>query len=79
MVLIRKLHVRLLSRHVQLEIVRTNITVVDKTLSIVEEILTTNQSKVKHIMSVHQPEAQIDGYTMRWPQFGINNVFFNST
>lgn len=54
--------------------------IIDKTLPFIEEISTTNQSKAKqHAVFAHQAEAQIDGYTMRWPQFGINNVFFNST
>jgi hypothetical protein len=45
--------------------------------SSIEKILTTAQLlKKPYVRSSNQPEALIDGYTLRWPKFGIKDAIF---
>ena len=42
-----------------------------------ESIVTTDQlSKTPYYHQSPQPEAIIDGHTLRWPGFGVENAFF---
>jgi hypothetical protein len=48
-----------------------------KKLLDIAPIITTDQSSKKpHSQRSSQPEAIIDGETLRWPKFEIKNSFF---
>ncbi|CAF1504788.1 unnamed protein product [Adineta ricciae] len=47
------------------------------TCPVEKEISTTKRLKIKALVKPsNEPDINIDGYIIRWPRFGINNVFF---
>jgi hypothetical protein len=53
---------------------------IKKKLRNIEPIVTTDHlSKMPPSLLSSDPESIIDGYTLKWPKFGINNAIFEGT